>query len=97
MENITEQYVDYDVFEAYLGMDDDIAAILQKRAQDEENRLTDEQFAELIAVIDGYINMYREKSETLAKSFQDERNGALKKIFYRTMLEVFTQEKIALS
>jgi len=97
MQNITDQYVDYDVFQAYLNLDDEVAAYLQKRAQDEENQLNDDQYASNLMVIDDYIKKYKEKLEQLDKSFQDERDGALKKVYYRTMLEVFIQEKKVLS
>lgn len=97
MQNITDQYVDYDVFSAYLSLNEDVSAYLQKRAQEEENNCTDTQFIEIIKIIDSYIESYREKLELLEKAYSDERDGALKRIFYRTMLEVFTQEKVVLS
>ncbi|MCL2216230.1 MAG: tubulin-like doman-containing protein [Defluviitaleaceae bacterium] len=97
MQNITDQYVEYDVFQAYLNLDDSVSGFLQKRAQDEENRLSDDQFSSVVKIIDGYIKTYKEKLEQLDKGFHDERDGALKRVFYHTMLEVFTQEKIVLS
>ena len=97
MQNITEQFVDYDVFNAYLSLSDDVTDYLQKHAQEEENRLTDEQFAQVVKIIDGFIQSYREKLELLEKSFNDEREGVLKRIFYRTMLDVFQREKEVLA
>ncbi|MCL2839715.1 MAG: tubulin-like doman-containing protein [Defluviitaleaceae bacterium] len=97
LQNITEQYVEYDVFQAYVDLDDDMSSFLQKRAQEEENRLTDEQFKVIIEIIDDYITIYKEKLEQLNTSFNSERDGMLKKVFYRTMLEVFIQEKKILS
>jgi hypothetical protein len=97
MQNITDQYVDYDVFAAYLNLDDDVAEFLQKHAQNEENNCTDEQFVEIVKIIDGYIESYKEKLEQLEKIYNDERDGILKRIFYRTVLEVFLQEKKVLS
>ncbi|MCL2456603.1 MAG: hypothetical protein FWD19_03550, partial [Defluviitaleaceae bacterium] len=97
MQNITEQYVDYDVFSAYLNLDDEVADLLQKNAQEEENRLTDAQFSEILKLIDTHIASFKEKLEQLEKSLSDERDGILKRIFYRTMLEVFLQEKKVLT
>jgi hypothetical protein len=97
MQNITDQYVDYDVFAAYLNLDPDVAEYLQKHAQNEENNLTDAQFIEIIKIIDGFILSYREKLDQLEKTFVDERDGLLKRVFYRTMLEVFLQEKKVLT
>jgi hypothetical protein len=97
MQNITDQYVDYDVFQAYLNLDEGVSAYLQKRAQDDENRCSDEQFIAIVKVIDGYIKNFKEKLEQLDNGYADERDGALKKVFYRAMLEVFIQDKIVLS
>jgi len=97
MQNITEQFVDFDVFNAYAALDDETAADLQKLAHEEENRLTDEQFELVIHGIDGYIGKYKEKLDILEKTWSDERDGASKRTFYRTMLEVFHREKEALA
>ena len=97
MENINDQYVDYDIFQAYLELDVGTASYLQKKAQETENRYTDAQFAKLIKVIDGFIKTYTEKLEQLDTSFYDERDGALKKLFYQEMRDVFIKEKAALS
>ncbi|MCL2399669.1 MAG: tubulin-like doman-containing protein [Defluviitaleaceae bacterium] len=97
MENINDQYVDFDVFQEYLSLDEGTATYLQKKAQDAENRYTDEQYAKLLKVIDGYIKSYTEKLELLNQSFYEERDGDLKKLFYREMRDVFIKEKAALS
>ena len=97
MQTITEQYTDYEVFQAYLNMDESIAAYLQKRAVEEENRCTDAEFKTLVKTIDTYIKTYKEKLEQLEESYTNERDGALKKLFYKTMLNVFIQEKKVLS
>ena len=97
MQNITDQYVDYDVFQAYLNLDESVSGHLQKRAQEEENRCTDEQYVALIKVIDGYLKSYKEKLEMLDGGYADERDGTLKKVFYTAMLDVFTHQKKALS
>jgi len=97
MENINDQYVEYDVFRSYLDLEESTASYLQKKAQDAENRYTDEQYTKLLKVIDGYIKTYTEKLELLDKSFYDERDGALKRLFYREMRDVFIKEKAALS
>ncbi|MCL1884465.1 MAG: tubulin-like doman-containing protein [Defluviitaleaceae bacterium] len=93
MQNITDQYVEYDVFTAYTNMDENLVDYLQKQAQDVENQLADEHFIKIIEIINNFIEIYREKLEHLEKSYNDERNGTLKRVFYRTMLEVFTQQK----
>jgi len=97
MENINDQYVDYDVFQAYLDLEESTASYLQKKAQDAENRYTDAQFAKLLKVVDGYIKTYTEKLDMLDQSFHDERDGPLKRLFYREMRDVFIKEKAALS
>jgi len=97
MQTINEHYVDYDVFQAYLNMDESIAAYLQKRAQEEENRFSDAQFKAVVKTIEGYIKTYKEKLEMLEDTYTSERDGALKKLFYQTMLLVFTREKKVLS
>ncbi|MCL2224684.1 MAG: tubulin-like doman-containing protein [Defluviitaleaceae bacterium] len=97
MQNITEQFVDYDVFKAYLELPADISAHLQKHAQEEENQLTDDQFVQIGKTIDTFIESYQYKLELLEKTFSNERDGTLKRIFYRTMLEVFTREKEVLA
>ena len=97
MENINDQYVDYDVFKEYLSLEEITANYLQKKAQDAENRYTDEQYTKLLKVIDGYIKGYTEKLEQLNQSFYEERDGDLKKLFYREMRDVFVKEKAALS
>ncbi|MCL2576610.1 MAG: tubulin-like doman-containing protein [Defluviitaleaceae bacterium] len=97
MQNLAEQFVDYDVFKAYMNLDENVSAHLQKRAQEEENDLTDAQFEQLGKIIDGYIESYTNKLELLEKTFNDERDGILKRIFYRTMIEVFTREKEVLA
>ena len=96
-QTISEQYVEYDLFQAYLDMDPEIAAYLQKRAQEEENRCTDKQFLELVKTIDGLIKVYKEKLEKLDESYTMERDGAIKKLFYQTMINVFAREKKVLS
>ncbi|MCL2386354.1 MAG: tubulin-like doman-containing protein [Defluviitaleaceae bacterium] len=97
MQNITDQFVDYDVFSAYLNLDDDTADYLQKHAQALENQATDAQFVQILEKLDGFISSYKEKLELLEKTYNDERDGMLKRVFYRTMLEVFIQEKKVLS
>jgi len=97
IQTINEQYVDFDVFQAYLNMDADIATYLQKRAQEEENRCTDSQFSAIVKTIDCYIKSYSEKFEQLDETYATERDGAPKKLFYQTMINVFTQEKKILS
>jgi hypothetical protein len=97
MQNITEQFIDYDVFNAYLNLDESVSAYLQKHAQDEENQLTDAQFERLGEVIDGFIASFTEKLDMLEKTYNDEREGIQKRIFYRTMLEVFIREKEVLA
>ena len=97
MQTMSEQYVDFDVFQAYLQLEDDVAAHLQKRAQEDENRCTDEQFVAIVKTIDGYIKSYKEKLAQLESSYTSERDGALKIVFYQTMLSVFAREKKVLS
>jgi len=97
MQNINDQYVDYDIFQSYLGLEDEISSYLQKKAQDAENRYTDEQYAKLINDIEKYIQTYRGKLEQLENAYQDERDGTLKRLFYREMLDVFIKEKAVLS
>jgi len=96
-QTISEQYVEFDLFQAYLALDEGIASHLQKRAQEDENRCTDEQFKALVKVIDGYIKVYKEKLDKLEESYASERDGAIKKVFYQTMLNVFIREKKVLS
>jgi len=96
-QTISEQYVEFDLFQAYLNMDETVAAHLQKRAQEDENRCTDAQFAALIKTIDNLIVVYNEKLETLEETYTQERDGAVKKIFYQTMLNVLMREKNVLS
>jgi len=96
-QTLSEQYVEYDVFQAYLRMDENLAIHLQKRAQEEENRYTDGQFLELVKTIDEFINTYKEKLEQLEAGYASERDAALKLVFYETMLNVFIREKKALS
>jgi hypothetical protein len=79
MQNITEQYVEYDLFQAYLDLDDNTDSYLQKRARDEENRLQEDQLPDLARVIDSNIKTYEDKLQQLETSFFDEREGALKK------------------
>jgi hypothetical protein len=96
-QTISEQYVEFDLFQAYLNLDENIASHLQKRAQEDENRCTDEQFAALVRTIDGFISNYKEKLEKLEENYASERDGAIKKLFYQTMLNVFIREKKVLS
>ncbi|MCL2287219.1 MAG: tubulin-like doman-containing protein [Firmicutes bacterium] len=96
-QTISEQYVEFDLFQAYLALDEGIASHLQKRAQEEENRCTDEQFLSLVKTIDGYIKVYKEKLDKLEENYASERDGAIKKLFYQTMLNVFIREKKVLS
>lgn len=96
-QSFSEQYVEYDVFQAYLQMDESLAAHLQKRAQEEENRYTDAQFIELVKVIDEFIKTYKEKLEQLEAGYASERDAALKIVFFETMLNVFIREKKILS
>ncbi|MCL1863813.1 MAG: hypothetical protein FWF78_09635 [Defluviitaleaceae bacterium] len=97
MQNISDRYVDYDVFKAYIDLDDDITDYLQKNAQEHENQLEDAHFVKIVAYIDDILNDYREKLEQLEKSYSDEREGSLKRVFYRTMCEVFAQQKKVLA
>jgi len=97
MQNITEQYVEYDLFQAYLDLDDSTDLYLQKRARDEENRLDEDQLPDLARIMDSNIKNYGDKLQQLQSSFFDERDGALKKVFYREMLEIFKREKKVLS
>jgi hypothetical protein len=96
-QTISEQYVEYDLFQAYLDMDPEIAAYLQKRAQEDENRCTDKQFQALVGVIDDFIKVYKEKLALLEENYTLERDGAIKKLFYQTMINVFAREKKVLS
>ena len=96
-QTISEQYVEFDLFQAYQALDEGIAAHLQKRAQEDENRCTDEQFLALVKAIDGYIQVYKEKLAKLEENYASERDGAIKKVFYQTMLNVFMREKKVLS
>ncbi|MCL2372504.1 MAG: hypothetical protein FWC78_03780 [Defluviitaleaceae bacterium] len=96
-QTLSEQYVEYDVFQAYLNMDESVASHLQKRAQEDENRFTDQQFIILVQNIGEYIKAYTEKLEQLEANYSSERDAALKIIFYQTMLNVFTREKKVLS
>jgi len=96
-QTLNEEYVEYDLFEAYLELDEKIASYLQKRAQEEENRLSDTQFKAVVKTIDGLIKSYKEKLSTLEESYMAERDGTLKKLFYQTMLNVFAREKKVLS
>ncbi|MCL1844866.1 MAG: tubulin-like doman-containing protein [Defluviitaleaceae bacterium] len=93
VQNITDPFVDFDVFSAYINLDEDVAAHLQKNAQEQENQLSDEEFAKIAKIIDGFVDSYKEKSEQLEKSYHTERDGVLKRVFYRTMLEVFARQK----
>lgn len=97
MQTMNEQYVDFDVFQAYLQLEEDIATHLQKRAQEDENKSTDEQFAAIVKTIETYMKSYKEKLEILESSYTSERDGALKVLFYQTMLGVFAREKKVLS
>ena len=97
MQNIAEQYVEYDLFQAYLDLDESTALYLQKRARDEENRLDDDQLPDLARVIGSYTEAFEKKLKQLEAGFFDEREGALKKVFYREMLEIFKQEMKVLS
>jgi len=97
MQNINDLYVDYDIFQAYLGLSDEVSTYLQKKAQDTENSYTDEQYVKLIKDIEKYIQIYRDKLEQLEKAYQDERDGSQKRLFYREMLDVFVKEKAVLS
>ena len=97
MENISDQYVDYEVFQAYLALDEGIISHLQKKAQDEENRYTDEQYVKLLKTIGTYIKTYGAKLEQLSQNFYHERDWASKKMFYREMRDIFIKEKAALS
>jgi|GEM_PF-556343 len=96
-QTISEEYVEFDLFQAYLSMDEGVAAHLQARAQEEENRCTDEQFRALVRTIDDYIIVYKEKLDNLNESYSQERNGALKRVFYQTMIRVFNREKKVMS
>ncbi|MCL1878699.1 MAG: tubulin-like doman-containing protein [Defluviitaleaceae bacterium] len=93
VQNITDTFVDFDVFSAYINLDEEIATHLQKNAQEQENQLSDEEFAKIAKIIDGFMDSYKEKSELLEKAYHNERDGILKRIFYRTMLEVFARQK----
>ncbi|MCL2273501.1 MAG: tubulin-like doman-containing protein [Defluviitaleaceae bacterium] len=97
MERVSDPFVEYDVFQAYLALDDTISANLQKRAQDAENRLADDEFEPVITNINTYIESYRDKLTHLDQVYQDERGGAQKRIFYRAMLDVFMKEKAVLT
>jgi len=96
-QTLSEQYVEYDVFQAYLQMDESLAAHLQKRAQEEENRYSDNQYLDLVKTIDEYIKVYREKLGHLEANFSSERDASQKIVFYQTMLNVFIREKKVLS
>ena len=96
-QTISEQYVEFDLFQAFLALDEGIASHLQKRAQEDENRCTDDQFQALVKTIDGYVKTYKEKLDKLNENYAGERDGAIKKLFYQTMLNVFVREKKVLS
>ena len=96
-QSLSEQYVEYDIFQAYLGMDDAVSAHLTKHAQEEENRYSDKEFVAAIKTIDDLTKVYKEKLKQLEDSFSSERDGSLKKIFYQTMINVFAREKKILS
>ncbi|MCL2203365.1 MAG: tubulin-like doman-containing protein [Defluviitaleaceae bacterium] len=97
MERVSDPFVEYDVFQAYLTLDDALAAHLQKRAQDAENRLGDDEYDPIIKTLSDYIDIYRDKLTHLDQVYQDERGGAQKRLFYRSMLDVFMKEKAVLS
>ena len=97
MERVSDPFVEYDVFQAYLALDDSMAQYLQKRAQEAESRLGDDEFDPIIEKINGYIDTYREKLTHLDQVYQDERGGAQKRLFYRSMLDVFMKEKAVLT
>jgi len=96
-QTISEQFVEFDLFQAYLNMDADVAEHLQKRAQERENASTDKEFQGLVKTIDGLIKTYAAKLSDIENGFASERNGAIKKTFYQTMLDVLQREKKVLS
>ncbi|MCL2500000.1 MAG: tubulin-like doman-containing protein [Defluviitaleaceae bacterium] len=97
MERVSDPFVEYDVFQAYLALDDSLSAYLQKRAQDAENRLADDEYDPILRTINDYIEAYRDKLTHLDQVYQDERGGAQKRLFYKAMLDVFMKEKAVLS
>jgi hypothetical protein len=97
MERVSDPFVEYDVFQAFLALDEPLAAHLQKRAQEAENRLADDEYAPVLKIINDYIDAYRDKLTHLDQVYQDERGGAQKRVFYKTMLDVFMKEKAVLS
>jgi hypothetical protein len=97
MERVSDPFVEYDVFQAYLGLEDSLSAHLQKRAQDAENRLADDEYEPILANINNFIDAYREKLTHLDQVYQNERGGAQKRLFYRSMLDVFMKEKAVLT
>jgi hypothetical protein len=97
MERVSDPFVEYDVFQAFLELDDHLYTYIQKRAQDAENRLADDEYDPIIKVINDYIDSYREKLTHLDQVYMDERGGAQKRLFYRAMLDVFMKEKAVLS
>jgi hypothetical protein len=97
MERVSDPFVEYDVFQAYLALDDALSAHLHKRAQDAENRLADDEYAPILKTINAHIDAFRDKLAQLDQVYQDERGGAQKRLFYREMLDVFVKEKAVLS
>jgi hypothetical protein len=97
MQDVINPYVDYDVFQAYIDLDEDISAHLKKTAQETENRLTDAEYAAVVGVLDTLIAAYQEKLKQLESTFTEVHDVGLKRVFYTTMLDVFNKEKAVLA
>jgi len=97
MERVSDPFVEYDVFQAYLALDDTVSDYLHKKARDAENRLADDEYEPILKNINFFIETYRDKLTHLDQVYQDERGGTQKRIFYREMLDVFMKEKAVLS
>ena len=97
MQDSTEKYLDYDIFQSYLDLDDSVAQKLQKRVQDEASNCTDEQFNYILHSLSSYVKDYTAKVAALDDNFTSERDGALKRLYYKTMLNIFKQEQRVLS
>ena len=96
MVNMQERYMEYELFQAFLAMTKKESTYIQKKAQEAENSCTDQQFEDVIKVIDSFLDVYEGKYSELKRSYLEERDGEQKMIFYKTMLEVFEKAKEAL-
>ncbi len=92
-DNLQEDYIEYQLFQAFLGIPPKDAAALQRRAVEEENNCDDEQYHKILGVLEVYEKDYKNKLKDLRLVYKEERDGAKKLGFYQTMVDVFERAR----